>query len=244
MKAIFKRELSSYFKSPLGYVFLGLFISYSALMFMFSTVPYQTSNMGNYFISVCYIFIIAVPLLTMKMFSEERKQKTDQLWLTAPVKVSSVVMGKFLSGLSVLAIGVAATLVFLVFLALYGNPAVLQSLVGYVGMLLYGAMLIAMGMFISSLTQNQIISAVITLAAVGVFSIVPTMGIDFSGLFDGAFSFIGVALNGLLEFMDINARFYDFAKGTLNIVPLVYFVSITALFVFLTVCVIERRRWR
>ena len=244
MKAIFKRELSSYFKSPLGYIFLGLFVSYSALMFLFSTVPYQTSDMGNYFISVCYIFILAVPLITMKMFSEERKQKTDQLWLTAPVKVSSVVMGKFLSAFSVLAIGVASTLLFLVFLALYGNPAVIQSLVGYIGILLYGAMLISMGMFISSLTQNQIISAVITLAVIGIFSIVPTMGIDFSGLFDGAFSFVGTALNGILSFIDINARFYDFAKGTLNIVPLVYFISITALFNLLTVCVIERRRWR
>lgn len=244
MKAIFKRELSSYFKSPLGYIFLGLFVSYSALMFLFSTVPYQTSDMSNYFVSVCYIFILAVPLITMKMFSEERKQKTDQLWLTAPVKVSSVVMGKFLSALSVLAIGIAVTFIFLVFLALYGNPAVIQSIIGYIGVLLYGAMLIAMGMLISSLTQNQIISAVITLAAIGIFSIVPTMGIDFSGLFDGAFSFVGTALNGMLAFIDINARFYDFAKGTLNIVPLVYFISITALFVFLTVCVIERRRWR
>ena len=130
------------------------------------------------------------------------------------------------------------------FLKFYGNPAVIQSLIGYIGILLYGAMLIAMGMFISSLTQNQIISAVITLAAIGIFSIVPTMGIDFSGLFDGAFSFVGTALNGMLSFVDINARFYDFAKGTLNIVPLIYFISITALFVFLTVCVIERRRWR
>ena len=244
MKAIFKRELSSYFKSPLGYIFLGLFVSYSALMFLFSTVPYQTSDMGNYFISVCYIFILAVPLITMKMFSEERKQKTDQLWLTAPVKVSSVVMGKFFSALSVLAIGVGFTLLFLVFLALYGNPAVVQSLIGYIGILLYGAMLIAIGMFISSLTQNQIIAAVITLAVIGVFSIIPTMGIDFTGLFDGAFSFVGTVLNGALGLMDINARFYDFAKGTLNIVPLIYFISITALFVFLTVCVIERRRWR
>lgn len=244
MKAIFKRELSSYFKSPLGYIFLGLFVAYSSLMFLFSTVPYQTSDMRNYFISVCYIFILAVPLITMKMFSEERKQKTDQLWLTAPVEVSSVVMGKFLSAFSVLAIGVLGTLIFLVFLAFYGNPATVQSLVGYIGILLYGAMLISMGMFISSLTQNQIISAVITLAVIGIFSIVPTMGIDFSGLFDGAFSFVGVALNGILSFIDINARFYDFAKGTLNIVPLVYFISITALFIFLTVCVIERRRWR
>ncbi len=244
MKAIFKRELSAYFKSPLGYIFLGLFVSFSALMFLFNTVPYHTSDMSNFFVTVCYIFIVAVPLITMKMFSEERKSKTDQLWLTAPVKVSSVVVGKYLSAFCVLAIGVVITFIFLAFLALYGNPAVAQSLIGYVGVLLYGAMLIAMGMFISSQTQNQIISAVITLAVIGILSIVPSVGIDFSGLFDGAFAFVGVALNGILYFLDINARLYDFAKGTLNIVPLVYFISITILFVFLTVCKIERRRWR
>ncbi len=244
MKAIFKREFNAYFKSPLGYIFIGLFVSFASLMFLSNTVSFGTSDMANYFGYLCYIFIVAVPLLTMKMFSEERKLKTDQLWLTAPVKVSQVVLGKFLSALAVLGIAVAITLVFLVFLSFYGNPAVIQSLVGYVGIVLYGAMLIALGMLISSLTQNQVISAVLTLAVVGLLSFIQSIGFDFTGLFDGAFSFVGVALNGLSEFLNINGRFVDFARGILNFVPIVYFVSITALFVLLTVCVIERRRWR
>ncbi len=244
MKAIFKREFNAYFKSPLGYIFIGLFVSFASLMFMANTVSFGTSDMTNYFGYICYIFIVAVPLLTMKMFSEERKLKTDQLWLTAPVKVSQVVLGKFLSALAVLGVAVGITLIFLIFLGLYGNPAVIQSLVGYVGIILYGAMLIAMGMLISSLTQNQVISAVLTLALVGLLSFIESMGFDFTGLFDGTFAFLGTALNGLVEFLNINGRFVDFAKGTLNFVPIIYFVSITALFVMLTVCVIERRRWR
>ncbi len=244
MKAIFKREFNAYFKSPLGYIFIGLFVSFASLMFLSNTVTFGTSDMTNYFGYVCYVFIVAVPLLTMKMFSEERKLKTDQLWLTAPVKISQVVMGKFLSALAVLGIAVGITLVFLVFLSLYGNPAVIQSLVGYVGIILYGAMLISMGMLISALTQNQVISAVLTLALVGLLTFIESMGFDFTGLFDGAFAFLGTALNGLVEFLNINGRFVDFAKGILNIVPIIYFVSITALFVLLTVRVIERRRWR
>lgn len=244
MKAIFKREFNAYFKSPLGYVFLGLFVSFAALMFLMNTVSFGTSDMSNYFGYLCYIFIVAVPLLTMKMFSEERKLKTDQLWLTAPVKVSHVVLGKFLSGIAVLGIAVGITLLFLVFLKLYGNPAVIQSMVGYVGIILYGAMLIAMGMFISSLTQNQVIAAVLTLALVGILSFMQGITLDFTGLFNGTFSFVGIFLNGAIDFLNINARFADFAKGTLNIVPLIYFLSITALFVLLTVRVIERRRWR
>ena len=244
MKAIFKREFNAYFKSPLGYIFIGLFVSFASLMFLSNTVTFGTSDMTNYFGYVCYIFIVAVPLLTMKMFSEERKLKTDQLWLTAPVKISQVVLGKFLSALAVLGITVGITLVFLVFLSFYGNPAVVQSLVGYIGIILYGAMLISIGMLISALTQNQVISAVLTLAIVGLLTFVGSMGFDFTGLFDGAFAFLGTALNGLVEFLNINGRFVDFAKGILNVVPIVYFASITALFVLLTVRVIERRRWR
>ena len=244
MKAIFKRELESYFKSPLGYLFLGLFLAFSSLVFMTTNVLQGSAIMTGYFSSVCYIFVVAIPLLTMKMFSEERKLKTDQLLLTAPVKVTEIVLGKFFSGLAVLGIGVAVTLLYLVFVKIYGNPVVAQSLVGYVGIMLYGGMLIAMGMFISALTQSQVIAAVSTLALVGILSFVGMLSIDFSSLFNGAFSFVGVFLNGAQEFLDINARFADFAAGTLNIVPLFYFISIAALFILLTVRVIERRRWR
>ena len=244
MKAIFKREFESYFKSPLGYIFLALFLAFSALVFFSTNISYYTTIMTNYFMSICYIFVVVVPLLTMKLFSEERKLKTDQLLLTSPVKVTEIVMGKFLSGIAVLGIGVGSTLLYLVFMRLYGNPAVAQSLVGYIGIMLYGAMLTAMGMFISSLTQSQVVSAIATLALVGLLTFVGGIRVDFTTLFSGAFSFLGTFLNGTLEFIDINARFSDFASGTLNIVPLVYFLSITALFILLTVRVIERRRWR
>jgi len=244
MKAIFKRELSSYFKTPLGYIFVGLFFSFCALMFFNFNMNKNTSIMTNYFTNICYVFIVIVPLLTMKMFSEERKLKTDQLLLTAPVKVTDIVLGKFLSGLVVLGISVASTLVFLLVLAIYGNPPVVQSLVGYFGIMLYGAMLIAIGMFVSTLTQNQVISAVITMAIVAVLSLFSAVNFDFTTALGGKVVFLGRFLNGAVNFIDINARFNDFAQGILNVVPIVYYLSITALFVLLTVRVIERRRWR
>ncbi len=244
MKAIFKREFNAYFKTPLGYVFVGLFFAFASLVFFTFNMNANTSIMTNYFVNICYIFIIIVPLLTMKMFSEERKLKTDQLLLTAPVKVKDIVLGKFLSGLCVLGISVGATLVFLLVLARYGNPPEIQSLVGYFGIMLYGMMLISIGMFVSTLTQNQVISAVATMAIVGVLSFAGTLKLDFATALGGKLLFLGKILNGLINFIDINARFYDFAQGILNIVPIVYYVSITALFVLLTVRVIERRRWR
>ncbi|MBQ3181709.1 MAG: ABC transporter permease subunit [Clostridia bacterium] len=244
MKAIFNREFNAYFKTPLGYIFVGLFFAFCALMFFNFNMNSNTSIMTNYFTNICYVFIVIVPLLTMKMFSEERKLKTDQLLLTAPVKVTDIVLGKFLSGLLVLGISVALTLIFLIVLAIYGNPPVIQSLVGYFGIILYGAMLIAIGMFVSTLTQNQVISAVITMAIVGVLSLFSAINFDFTTALGGKLVFLGRFLNGAVNFIDINARFYDFAQGILNVVPIVYYVSITALFVLLTVRVIERRRWR
>ena len=244
MKAIFKRELNAYFKTPLGYVFVGLFFAFAALMFFNFNINANTSIMTNYFVNLGYIFIVIVPLLTMKMFSEERKLKTDQLLLTAPVKVKDIVLGKFLSGLSVLGISVAITLVFLVVLAIYGNPPEIQSLVGYFGIILYGAMLISIGMFISTLTQNQVIAAVLTMAIVGVLTFSGSANFDFTTALGGKLVFLGNFLNGIINFIDVNARFYDFAQGVLNVVPIVYYLSITALFILLTVSVIERRRWR
>ncbi len=244
MKAIFKREFNAYFKTPLGYIFVGLFISFASLMFFNFNINANTSIMTNYFAYICYIFIVIVPLLTMKMFSEERKLKTDQLLLTAPVKVSDIVFGKLLSGVAVLGISVAATLVFLLVLSIYGNPPIIQSLVGYFGIILYGAMLIAIGMFISTLTQSQVIAAVATMALVGVLSFVGAFTMDFTTAFNGKMLFLGKFLNGAVEFLNISERFHDFAIGKLNIVPIVYYLSITALFILLTVRVIERRRWR
>lgn len=244
MKAIFKRELNAYFKTPLGYIFAGLFFAFCALMFFTFNLNANTSIMTKYFTNICYVFIVIVPLLTMKMFSEERKLKTDQLLLCAPVKVTDIVLGKFLSGLTVLGISVALTLVFLVVLGLYGNPPIIQSLVGYFGIMLYGAMLIAIGMFVSTLTQNQVISAVITMAIVGVLTLVGAVNFDFTTALGGKLVILGKFLNGAVDFIDIGARFNDFAQGILNVVPIVYYLTMTALFFLLTVRVIERRRWR
>ncbi len=244
MKAIFKREFASYFKSPIGYIFIGLFLAFSSLIFMTTNISYGTTSMTNYFVTNCYIFIVAVPLITMKMFSEERKLKTDQLLLTAPVKVTEIVLGKFLSGLAVLGIAVLTTVIYLPFMKIYGNPAVFEAIIGYIGIFLYGAMLVSIGMFISSLTQSQVISAIATLAVVALLMMAGSINIDFKLLFNGAFGFLGAFLNGALEFLNIGERFYDFASGTLNIVPLIYFLSFTALFILLTVNKIEKRRWR
>lgn len=244
MTAIYKRELRAYFKSPIGYIFLSAFIFFAALMFVFINLSAQQTSMTSFFSNVSLIFVFVIPVLTMRLFSEERKSKTDQLLLTAPVRVMDIVFGKFLAAATVLGIGVLATMLFIPIMELYGTPAIAETVIGYLGLFLMGLFFVSLGMFMSSLTESQVISAVSTLVIIFFLWFFGGLNIQFSQILTGAFSFLGKALDWLMDFISINNRLYDFTLGTLNIVPVFYFVSLTGLFIFLTIRVIERRRWK
>ena len=170
--------------------------------------------------------------------------KTDQLLLTAPVKVTDIVFGKFLAASTVLLIGILATMLFVPIMELYSTPAIGETVVGYLGLFLMGLFFVALGMFMSSITESQVISAVSTLAIIFFLWFLSGLSIRFADVFTGVFSFLGQGLDWLIEFISINKRLYDFTLGTLNFVPVFYFVSLAGLFVFLTIRVIERRRWK
>ncbi|MBR5236861.1 MAG: ABC transporter permease subunit [Clostridia bacterium] len=244
MKAIYKRELRAYFKTPVGYIFLSVFIFFAALMFVFINMGAQQTSMSSFFSNVGLIFVFVIPVLTMRLFSEERKSKTDQLLLTAPVRVSDIVFGKFLAATTVLLIGVAATMLFVPIMELYGTPAVAETLVGYLGLFLLGVFFVALGMFMSSVTESQVIAAVSTLGILMALWLLSGMSLQFSEILAGSLHFLGAGLDWLLDFISINARLYDFTLGTLNFVPVFYFLSLAGLFVFLTIRVIERRHWK
>lgn len=244
MKAIFKRELKAYFRSPIGFVFLAAFFFYASLMFMFMTLNRQTTLMKYFFDNISMIFIFVIPILTMRTFAEERKSKTDQLLLTAPVKVTSIVLGKFLAAACVLLIAVVATMFYMLVLNRYGEPVFSEIFIGYLGLFLMGVFFISIGLFLSSLTQSQVIAAVSTLAIVFFLWFSSSLNFGFSNMLTGAFGWLGVTLDWLVDFLAINNRFADFTLGVLNFVPVFYFVSLTALFLLLTVRVIEKRRWK
>jgi len=244
MTAIYKRELRSYFKNPVGYIFLSAFIFFSALMFSFINLSAQQTSLSGFFSNVSMIFVFVIPVLTMRLFSEERKSKTDQLLLTAPVKVTDIVFGKFLAAATVLLIGVAATTLFIPIMELYGTPAITESLVGYFGLLLMGLFFVSLGMFMSSITESQVIAAVTTLVIIFFVWFVGGLNLKFSEMFPVWLTWLGKFLEWLSSFISVNKRFYDFTLGTLNLVPVFYFLSLTGLFIFLTIRVIERRRWK
>lgn len=244
MKAIYQRELRAYFKTPVGYIFLSAFIFFASLLFVLINLQGQNTNMMGFFSNVGMVFVFVVPVLTMRLFSEERKSKTDQLLLTAPVRITEIVFGKFLAAATVLLIGVLATMLFVPIMELYGEPLIAQTVIGYLGLFLIGLFFVALGMFMSSLTESQVIAAVSTLAIIFFLWVFGGLSFRFSEIITGTFGFIGKSLDWLMNFISIQNRLYDFNLGTLNIVPVFYFVSLAGLFIFLTIRVIERRRWK
>ena len=232
MFAILKRELSAYFASPIGYIYLAVFYVFSGYFF-FGVLYSNTTSLSNVFNGMFTIIMLLIPILTMRLLSEDRKNKTDQALLTAPINLISLVMGKFLSALIVYALGVAITLVYAIIIATFARPDWMVICGNIVGMLLLGAALIAIGMFISALTENQVIAAVGGFAAG--FSLILVDSLSTLVTIDWLSSFISG-----LSFM---VRYDEFTSGILDISNVLFFVSVCAVFIFFTVRVFENRRW-
>ena len=232
MTAIYKREMRSYLTSPVGYVFLAVFYAISGYYFFATSLVGNTTDMSYVFSNLFSIVIFLVPMLTMRLFSEERRQKTEQALFTAPVRFTGIVMGKFLACLTMYLMGMGITLVYFLVLCAFRIPDAVVFFGNFLGLGLLGAALCAIGIFISSLTESQVIAAVGSLA------------IGLLLLFSN--SFTPVVSNRLVSKLILNCSFYehylDFTRGLLNLADLTFFVSITGLFLFLTVRHLERRR--
>ena len=232
MKAIFKKEFMSYFKTPLGWVFLSAFLLVSGLIFNSANLLGGDSSLQGVFSNIITICTFLIPVLTMRLLSEERNQKTDQVLFTAPVSVSRVVIGKYFAAVAVFGLALASTLLYLFVLAAHGAPPYAETFGSYLGFFLLGMSLIAIGTFISSLTESQVVSAISTFFAVLAFfmlDLVKQVGQS-------------QALAKFIDWISITARFSDFLIGVLNIAPIVYYLSFSTLFIVFTIAVLEKRR--
>jgi len=162
LSAIIRRELSAYFRSPIGYVFCAVYLFFSALFFRSVLVGGQSSLFPQIYNSMINIIMLILPILTMRLFSEERKQKTDQILLTSPVSIPALVAGKFTAAMTVYGGCVLFTLLYAVVFSFYTSPGWALVLGNIIGALLFGAAYIAVGMFISSLTESQVVAAICT----------------------------------------------------------------------------------
>jgi len=233
MLAIYKRELRSYFHTFIGFLFIGVTLFFVGLFFS----SYNVMNRYPYFSyaisSVILIFLVTIPILTMRSLSEERKNKTDQLILTAPVSVGKIVLGKYLALLTVFVIPTAIIATYPLFMAQHGVIPMGEAYLSILAFFLYGMTCIAVGLFVSSMTESPVI------AAVGSF------GLLFLGyLMKGVTNMIpNKTLAKIIGFFDMYTPFAQMLEGTLNLVSVAYYITLTGLFLFFTGQSIQKRRY-
>lgn len=234
MLAVFERELKSYFASPIGYVYIAVFYVFSGLYFTNMTLRSNTTDLSYVFSGMFSICLFSIPILTMRLMSEERRNKTDQALLTAPVSLLGLTMGKYLAAVMVFVIAMLMTLVYAVVVAFFAPPDWAVIFGHFIGMLLLGAALIAIGLFISSLTENQVI------AAVGGFAVSFILM-----LLDGVSANLqNNVLRKIVSSLSFNGHYQKFTQGMLDFADVIFFLSVCFVFIFFTIRVFERRRWR
>lgn len=236
MSAIFKREFRAYFHSMVGFVFITAFLLIVNIFFMMNNIIGQYSMLGNVFSMMLNVILFTVPILTMRVFSEDFKQKTDQLLLTAPVRLGHIVLGKFFAALGVFVLMLVFTLLWVIVVAVYGQPNAAEILGNYAGILMVAGVFISVGMFISSLTENQLIAAV---GSYGVFFVLYILNIIVLSM-GNAFPSWAISI---FSFLSVFFRYETISLGLLGLDDIVYYLSVTALFLFLCYRVLEKKRW-
>lgn len=234
MSAIFRREFKSFFTGPIGYIALAVIIAASGMFFFMYNLNYGMADLTGVFSGLFTISLLVIPFLTMRLFSDEKRQKTDQALLTAPGSLTGIVLGKFFAALVLYVIAISITLVYAVILAFQVSPDWMLLVGNFIGLLLVGALIISIGVFISCLTESQVIAALGTLAVSVIL-----LTIDQIGSLLGGITF----LEGIVAFISITARYSEFTAGLINYDSIIYFITMQALFVFLTVRVLDSRRW-
>lgn len=224
MRAILKKELKSYFLSPIGYVVIGIFLLCFSVFFYLTVFMQGSVDLGAlYYYTALYGLIIIAPILTMRMFAEERKTGTEQLLLTSPISITKIVMGKLFAALFVILITLVISLMFFAITSFFGKANIISTLVAILGFVLISIAVLSVGMFASSITENQIIAGIITIA----FLII--------SLFAGSINTIFSSFT-LIDF------YLPFAQGIISIESAISLILFSLLFISLTIIVLKRRK--
>ena len=228
------KETKSYFGTPAAYIVGAMFLGLTGVFFVADvTAPFAEAGVRGIVEWASFFIIFLAPLLTMRLLAEEQKLGTLELLLTSPVRDWEVVLGKYIASFLILAAIVAVTLYYVVLLYSFGDPDTGPVLSGYLGLLLYGAAALAIGLLGSSLSSNQIVAAVVGIAILLMLSFVNLIADIVTGIASEVF-------NG----MSMNEHIVDFSRGVIDTSSVVFFLSLTAIFLFLTIRSLETRRWR
>ena len=234
MSAIFKKEFHGFFTSPIGYVVIAAIFGISGYFFREYNLYYGMSSLIGVYSGLFTITLLSVPFLTMRLFSDEKRQRTDQALLTAPGSLTGIVLGKYFAALLLYVIATSITLVYAVILAFQVTPDWMVLIGNYVGLLLVGGLIITIGIFISCLTESQVIAALGTLVVSIVLLSIDQLAAELSA--------IEWFYNAIM-FLSIRVRYNEFTSGLINYDSVLFFLSVQALFIFLTVRVLDSKRW-
>jgi len=251
--AIAHKELKAYFSSPIAYIVIGLwalmygyffvailsfFVRQSMQMGQFGMQGPQAMNVNQQLIrpllqNVLILILFLMPMVTMRAYAEEKRSGTIELLLTSPLTDFQIIVGKFLGAMALYGVMLAVTLIHLGLLFVYGRPEWKPIVAAYIGLLLMGGCFIATGLFISSLTRNQIVAGMVTFAVFLMLWIITWIG-----------SFSGPTVDKLTQYLSIVDHYDDFGKGVLDTTHLVYYVSFITFGLFLTAKSVDSERWR
>jgi len=252
---IFKKEFKSYFSSPIAYVVITMFLILSGYFFyntfaLFSTISFNatidpalakqvgllniTESVARpLFGNISVILLLMVPLLTMRLFSEEKKSGTIELLLTYPVTDMEVLLGKFLACMAVFTIMIALTVLYPILIIAFGQPEAGPIITGYIGLFFVGASFVSLGIFASSLTENQIIAATLSFGVLILFFMMGT-----------SVSLMGPTIGNIMMHISLIGHLEGFAKGIVDTTDIIYYFLFIVLFNFLTLRVLESKKWR
>ncbi|HOQ37979.1 MAG TPA: ABC transporter permease subunit [Acetivibrio sp.] len=235
MLSIYKRELRTYFYSPLAYVLSGIFVFVFALNFLSQVISENGISrfvFGGQLYFASFFLVMLIPILTMRSFAEERKSGTEVLLMTSPVSVPQIVIGKYLAALTVFLTMTVCSLIFPAIILIKGNLFVSIAVSGYIGFILLGAAFVAFGLFTSSITESQIIAAVLGCISLFVLLIMDQVKYFTTGI-----------IRKFLNAISVYEHFKEFVQGVISLPDVVFFLSIAGMFLALIIFIIEKRRW-
>lgn len=233
MIAIFKKEFKNYFLSPIGYIFVGVFTFLASMFFSSGVLMYQQADISLIFSDINVIYLFLAALLTMRLLSEEKNKRTDQLLLSSPVSITEIVVGKYLAAMAVFGVTILISLVYPAIMFIFGEPAVSEVIGSYIGFILLWGAFISVGVFISALTESQMIAGVFTFAAL--------LMIYFISWFETSLQ--NEIAKKVVNMFSLLSRYSEFQNGILNVENVIYYISFIFVFLFLTVRVIDKRRY-
>jgi len=229
---IYRRELRSFFHSPIAYVVIVVFLAIVGWFFTNALFLANVASMGTVFEIVPWVFLGFVPAITMRLLAEEKKSGTIELLTTKPIRDVEIVLGKFMAAWTLLAAALLPTVIYLLTIVPLGDIDLGPVFTGYLGLLLMGGVYIGIGVFASSLTENQIVAFIVTLLVVLALSLVDKMLI-----------FLPEGLASTLEFLSVDHHFVSIARGVIDSRDIIYFASVLAFSLLLSTISLERRKW-